>query len=104
MGAFPRVLGHYARDERLFPLAEAVHRMTGLSARRFGLDGRGEIRVGAWADLVLFDPATIRDEATFTDPERPASGIAAVWVNGVPSSRGQVATGARGGRFVGLSS
>jgi N-acyl-D-amino-acid deacylase len=99
-GAFPRVLGRYTRDEGLFPLADAVHKMTGLPARRFGLSGRGFIRVGHAADLVLFDPATIRDVATFADPQRPAAGIAAVWVNGVLSSRDQIPTGARGGRFL----
>ena len=99
-GTFPRVLGHYSRDERLFPLPEAVHKMTGLSARRFGLDDRGVVREGAFADLVLFDASTIRDVATFTDPKRPSEGIAAVWVNGVLSSRDQRPTGTRGGRFV----
>ena len=99
-GAFPRVLGRYSRDERLFPLTVAVHKMTGLPARRFGLSNRGFIREGFAADLVLFDPATVRDVATFTDPQRPAEGIAAVWVNGVLSSRGQTATGNRGGRFL----
>jgi N-acyl-D-aspartate/D-glutamate deacylase len=94
------VLGHYARDERLFSLAEAVHRMTGLPARKFGLAQRGLVRDGWAADLVLFDAATIRDVATFTDPKRPAEGIAAVWVNGVLTSRAQAPTGARGGRFV----
>ena len=99
-GAFPRVLGRYTRDEGLFSLAEAVHRMTGLSARRFGLTGRGFVQEGYAADLVLFDAATVRDVATFADPEQPAEGISAVWVNGVLSSRGQVPTGARAGRFV----
>jgi N-acyl-D-amino-acid deacylase len=99
-GAFPRVLGRYARDERLFPLAEAVHKMTGLPARKFGLSNRGLVREGFAADLVLFDAMTVRDVATFTDPQRPAEGISAVWVNGVRTSRDQVATGARGGRFV----
>jgi len=99
-GAFPRVLGRYARDERLFPLAEAVHKMTGLPARKFGLSRRGFVRDGYAADLVLFDAATVRDVATFTDPQRPAEGIAAVWVNGVLTTRGQVATDARGGQFV----
>ncbi len=99
-GAFPRVLGHYCRELGLFPLTEAVHKMTGLSARRFGLAGRGEVRAGYWADLVLFDPAAVRDVATYADPRRPAAGIAAVWVNGVPSSRDQTPTGERGGRFV----
>ncbi|PHB95574.1 D-aminoacylase, partial [Bacillus toyonensis] len=55
-GAFPRVLGRYSREQQLFPLAEAVHKMTGLSAERFGLTGRGFVREGYWADLVLFDP------------------------------------------------
>ena len=99
-GTFPRVLGHYCRDLGLFPLAEAVHRMTGLPARRFGIAERGEVREGYWADLVLFDPASIRDMATYADPERPAHGIAAVWVNGVPTSRDQTPTDERGGRFV----
>ena len=99
-GTFPRVLGHYARDAALFPLPEAVHKMTGLPARKFGLRDRGVVREGGAADLVLFDAATIRDVATFTDPQRPAHGIHAVWVNGVLSSRDQVPTGARGGRFL----
>ncbi|AHG92721.1 Amidohydrolase 3 (plasmid) [Gemmatirosa kalamazoonensis] len=99
-GTFPRVLGRYCRDERLFSLEDAVHRMTALPARRFGLAERGVVREGHWADLVLFDPATVRDVATFDDPQRAAEGIAAVWVNGVLSSRDQQPTGARGGRFV----
>ena len=99
-GAFPRVLGHYARDERLFPLTTAVHKMTGLPARKFGLRDRGVVREGLAADLVLFDAATVRDVATFTDPQRPAAGIHAVWVNGVLASRVQSPTGARGGRFL----
>jgi N-acyl-D-amino-acid deacylase len=99
-GAFPRVLGRYSRDEQLFPLAVAVHKMTGLSARRFGLSGRGFVREGFAADLVLFDPDTVHDAATFTDPQRPAEGISAVWVNGVLSSRDQAPTGARAGRFL----
>ena len=99
-GTFPRVLGRYARDEALFPLAEAVRRMTGLPARRFGLNDRGFVLEHFAADLVLFDPATVRDVATFTDPQRPAEGIHAVWVNGVLSSREQKAKGMRAGRFL----
>jgi N-acyl-D-amino-acid deacylase len=101
-GTFPRVLGHYSRDEKLFPLAEAVRKMTGLPAARFGLADRGRVKVGAWADLCLFDPATVRDTATYLDPIRPAEGIEAVWVNGVLSYRGegQAATGRRAGRFL----
>jgi N-acyl-D-aspartate/D-glutamate deacylase len=97
-GTFPRVLGHYCREQQLFHLAEAVHRMTGLPAATFGLPQRGRIASGAMADLVLFDPATIIDQATFADPTRASKGISAVWVNGVAAlANGQV-TGARGGK------
>ena len=100
-GTFPRVLGHYSRDRQLFSLAEAVRKMTGLSAARFGLVDRGLVRVGHWADLVLFDPATVRDTATFADPIRPAEGIEAVWVNGALAYDGERgATGARAGRLL----
>ncbi|AOK30586.1 MULTISPECIES: N-acyl-D-amino-acid deacylase family protein [Burkholderia] len=99
-GAFARVLGHYARDEGLLRLEEAVRKMTSLSARRFGLDGRGEVRVGYHADLVLFDPARVRDAATFERPQQPAQGIDAVWVNGVLSYCDGALTGERAGRFV----
>lgn len=71
-GAFPRVLGHYCRDERLFPLTTAIHKMTGLSAARFQLADRGLVKVGYFADLVLFDPQTVRDVASFSDPKQPA--------------------------------
>jgi N-acyl-D-amino-acid deacylase len=97
-GTFPRVLGRYARDRGLFTLEEAVHRMTGLSAERFGLVDRGVIRQGAFADVVLFDPSTIIDAATFEDPTRPAHGIEAVLVNGVPVLQDGQPTGARPGR------
>ncbi|WP_035061140.1 N-acyl-D-amino-acid deacylase family protein [Andreprevotia chitinilytica] len=99
-GAFPRVLGHYSRDVGLFPLTEAVRKMTGLSADRFGLGDRGRIKVGHWADLVLFDPATIRDTANFKDPIQAADGIEAVWVNGVLSYQHKQLTGQRAGRFL----
>lgn len=99
-GTFPRVLGHYCRDEGIFPLAEAVHKMTGLPAKRFGLAGRGSISEGSAADLVLFDPTTIRDTATFSKPISRAEGIVAVWVSGVLSYQDGEATGERGGRFV----
>ena len=99
-GAFPRVLARYCRDERLFTLPQAVHRMTGLPAARFGLADRGVIRVGAWADLVLFDPSTIKDCATYAHPQQPADGISAVYVNGVLSAAQRRATGCRAGRFL----
>ncbi len=99
-GAFPRVLGHFCRDEHLFPLPQAIRKMTSMSAQRFGLDHRGAIAESFWADLVLFDPDTIRDTATFAHPVRPAEGISAVWVNGTLSYTSQGLTGTRNGRFL----
>jgi len=102
-GAFPRVLGHFSRDVGLFPLHTAVHKMTGLSAARFGLSERGEIREGHWADLVLFDPLRVRDVADFKAPQRAAEGIEGVWVNGVLSYHNGHANGERPGRFLARS-
>jgi N-acyl-D-amino-acid deacylase len=99
-GTFPRVLGHYSRDLGLFPLAEAVRKMTSLAASRFGLTDRGLIRSGHRADLVLFNPQTIADTATYESPISRAAGIDAVWVNGVLSYRHGSPTGARAGRFL----
>lgn len=99
-GAFPRVLGHYARDRGLFPLAAAVRKMTGLSADRFGIADRGYVREGLAADLVLFDPATIADAASYDAPTTPARGIVAVWVNGVAAMQDGVPTGRRAGRLL----
>jgi N-acyl-D-amino-acid deacylase len=99
-GTFPRVLGHYCREQGIFPLAQAVHKMTGLPAQRFRLAGRGQIREGCHADLVLFDPETIKDTATFSNPVCAAEGITAVWVNGVLSYKNGDATGQRAGRFL----
>ena len=81
-GSFPRVLGHYVRDLRLFSLETAVHKMTGLSARRFGLAGRGLVDVGFAADLVVFDEHAVADRATFAQPTRVSAGIESVYVNG----------------------
>jgi len=100
-GTFPRVLGHYARDLNLFSLETAVHKMTGRTAAVFGLADRGVIREGAYADLVLFDPDTVRDTATYEQPIRPADGILETWVNGQSAYvHGQGATAARAGRLV----
>jgi N-acyl-D-aspartate/D-glutamate deacylase len=99
-GAFPRVLGRYSREEKLIPLADAIHKMTGMPANRFGLVQRGIIQEGFAADLVLFDPGTIIDTATFSNPVRPADGIMKVWVNGALSYTVEGATGQRAGRFL----
>ncbi len=99
-GTFPRVLGRFSRDENLMSLAQAIFKMTGMPAQRFGLAQRGLIREGFAADLVLFDPDKVIDTATFDDPVRPAEGIAGVWINGVLSYTAAGATGQRAGRFL----
>ncbi len=99
-GTFPRVLGRYCREEKLFSLPEAIYKMTGMPAHRFGLAQRGQIRETYYADLVLFDPEKIADMATFSDPMRPAVGIERVWVNGTLSYTREGSTGNRSGRFL----
>jgi N-acyl-D-amino-acid deacylase len=97
-GCFARVLGHYVRDHKVLELATAIHRMTGMPARKFQLADRGVVRAGAFADLVVFDPARIDDVATYDAPRRPPVGIRAVYVNGVAVGRDGAHTGARPGR------
>ena len=99
-GTFPRVLGHYSRDLALFPLETAVHKMTGLSARQFRLEDRGEIRAGAFADIVVFDAATISDRATFEQPKAKAVGVDCVIVNGAVAYRPGEAELKGNGRFL----
>ena len=99
-GTFPRVLGHYCREEKLFDLSTAIYKMTGMPAARFGLEERGFIREGYYADLVLFDSARISDKATYDDPKLPATGIEGVWVNGVLSFTGRGPSGMRAGRYL----
>jgi N-acyl-D-aspartate/D-glutamate deacylase len=97
-GCFPRVLGHYVRDERVLDLPTAIHRMTGMPAAKFKLADRGVVRAGAFADLVVFDPDRIADTATYEDPKRFPDGIRAVFVNGTAVARDGAHTGARPGR------
>jgi N-acyl-D-amino-acid deacylase len=99
-GTFPRVLGRYCREEGLFSLPQAIHKMTSLPAQRFGLADRGRICEGHAADLVLFDPEAILDMATYDDPIQPAQGIFSVWVNGILSYTAQGPTGRRTGRYL----
>jgi N-acyl-D-amino-acid deacylase len=97
-GTFPRVLGVYARDLGLFGLEEAVRKMTSLPAQTLRLGDRGLVREGAKADLVVFDPSTIRDVATFLEPHQLSTGIAFVIINGKISLENGKATGALNGR------
>src|SRR5713101_6582373 len=97
-GTFPRVLGRYARDERLMSLAEAVHRMTGMPAEKFRLIERGFVRAGYFADLVIFDPALIADTGTYENPRQYPEGLSHVFVNGTVIVADGKHTGARPGR------
>lgn len=100
---FPRVLGHYARGLNLFPLETAVYKMTGLTARTFGLADRGVLKPGMAADITVFDPGEIGETATFARPIQPAKGIEAVIVNGEVVWREGRPTGARPGRVLARS-
>jgi N-acyl-D-amino-acid deacylase len=97
-GSFPRVLGRYVRDQQLVPLPEAIRRMTGFAASQMGIRERGELRPGWYADVVVFDPARVRDRATFDRPRQYPEGVDLVIVNGVVTVRNGTLTGQRGGR------
>ena len=99
-GNFARVLGKYVRDEGALSLPEAVRRLAALPAENLGLRDRGRLRPGAFADVVVFDPAAVRDHATFEEPHRLSTGVRDVLVNGVPVLRGGEHTGATPGRVV----
>jgi len=97
-GTFPRILGRYVRDQRLLTLEQAIRKFTSLPAQRMGLLDRGTLRTGAFADITIFDPATVNDMATFENPHRPSVGIEYVIVNGVVSLEGGKVTGRLAGR------
>ncbi len=101
-GTFPRVLGHYSRDLKLFPLEDAVRRMTSYSAQRFHLAKRGQVKTGYYADLCVFDPATVIDTATFEKPIAPARGIDTVFCNGAIAWRHGKQGDGRKGRALNL--
>jgi N-acyl-D-aspartate/D-glutamate deacylase len=97
-GTFPRILGYYARDQKLFPLEFAVRKMTSLAAQRVGLRDRGLVKPGMYADITVFNPATVLDRATFEQPHQTSVGIEYVFVNGqLVLKKGQI-TKARPGR------
>jgi N-acyl-D-aspartate/D-glutamate deacylase len=100
-GTFPRVLGKYVRQDRLFSHEEAVAKMTGQPAAKLGLSDRGFVREGYFADLAVFDPALVRDEASFEHPHRYPSGIPYVIVNGNIAVDEGVFTAPAGGRVLG---
>jgi len=99
-GNFVRVYAHYVRDEKLLPLQEAVRKMTSLPASNLGIAKRGELREGNFADVVVFDPKTIQDHATFQKPKQFATGVSQVFVNGAQVIKDGSHTGATPGRVV----
>jgi len=96
--SFARVLGHYVREEKGPPLADAIRRMSGLPAAMLGLSGRGVLREGGYADIVVFDPATMADRATFADPHQLSAGVSEVLVNGKVTISDGAFTGELAGR------
>jgi N-acyl-D-amino-acid deacylase len=99
-GTFARILGKYSRDEKVIPLAEAVRRLTSLPASNLRIARRGTLAKGFFADVVVFDPATIADHATFDKPHQYATGVKHVFVNGVQVLADGEHTGAKPGRVV----
>jgi N-acyl-D-amino-acid deacylase len=99
-GTFARVLGRCVRDEGIFPMSEAVRRMTSLPATNLGIERRGALRAGFFADIVIFDPATIQDHATYQSPHQYATGVRHVLVNGEAVLFDGSPTDARPGRVV----
>jgi N-acyl-D-amino-acid deacylase len=99
-GNFVRVLGQYARDDKVITLQDAVHRLSWLPATNLGIRGRGALREGYYADVVIFDPAKVQDHATYAKPHQLATGVNDVFVNGVQVLKGGEHTGAKPGRFV----
>ena len=97
-GNFARVLGKYVRDEKVLSMSDAIHRLSGLPATNLGLDHRGFLKEGMFADVVVFDPATITDHATFEKPHQYATGVKHVFVNGVQVIKDGEHTGAKPGR------
>jgi N-acyl-D-amino-acid deacylase len=99
-GNFARLLGRYVRDEHVISLSEAIRKLTSFPANTLSLKDRGMLARGYYADVVIFDPATVQDHATYEKPHQLATGVADVWVNGVHALKDGEATGAASGRFV----
>jgi len=99
-GTFPRKIRKYVVEEHVIPLETAIHSMTGLPAAVFHVADRGELRPGAFADVVVFDLAKVRDKATYTQPHQLSEGMVYVLVNGTVAVDGGKVTDARGGRVL----
>ena len=99
-GNFARLLGHYVRDEKLIPLEDAIFKLTGMPAGWLKLKKRGTLKTGNYADVVVFDPATVKDNATYEKPHQLATGVQDVFVNGVQVLNAGTHTGAKPGRAV----
>ena len=99
-GTYPRILGHYVRDEHVIPLEDAIRKMTGAVAERLLIPDRGLLRPGMYADVVVFDPATIQEHSTYERPHQLSTGVRYVYVNGVAVVSNGRHTGAKPGRIV----
>ncbi len=99
-GSFARLLGKYVREENVLPLEEAIRKLSNLPATNLKIDKRGLLTPGYYADIVVFDPATITDNATFAEPHQYATGVQHVWVNGIQVLDNGTHTGAPAGRFI----
>lgn len=99
-GNFARVIGQYVREEKLLPLELAIHKLSKLAASNLLIQKRGELKVGNYADILIFDPAKVKDNATYEKPHQYAEGMQYVWVNGVQVLKEGEHTGAKPGRFV----
>jgi N-acyl-D-amino-acid deacylase len=99
-GTYTRVLGKYVREEEVIPLEDAVRKMSGAVASRLGLQERGRLHVGCYADVVVFDPETVGDRATFENPHQLSVGVRDVWINGSRVLENGVHTGAKPGKIV----
>jgi N-acyl-D-amino-acid deacylase len=99
-GNFAKVLARYVREEKVLTLAQAIHKLAGLPAATLSLSDRGQLKVGYFADVVVFDPAKVQDHSTYKRPQQLATGVSDVWINGVRALRHEVATGAASGRAI----
>jgi len=99
-GNFPRIMGKYVRDEHVMPLEEAVRKATSAVATRLSIPDRGLLRAGLFADIAVFDPATIADRSTFEQPHQLSVGVKYVFVNGTMIVRDGKHTGAKPGRVL----